>query len=251
MRAQDERRGHRDHTEGQDSSPAGQFHASHRNTGGGPGGSAHPNAEVSRRAAHRCSQFFLGGRPGGGVHSQEPVDRAHTRARRPKRPDRDDYTGDQSPVAFVHQGQPGVEHRQDQQRVAELCRPVFEPAHRVHNPDVHHRRAHDPGEKTERLEEAVQRGETADDCQRAGHLTRPCVERTDVDASLRHGATSVEWVQKDTALPGEALSGEALPATQYPTTQYPTTPYSATLYPITYHPSLYAAPAAWHIGAPL
>src|SRR5205823_12726505 len=54
---------------------------------------------------------------------------------------------------------------------------------------VHHRRAHDPGEKPERLEEAVERREAADDRERAGDLAGARIERAYVDPSLRHGGT--------------------------------------------------------------
>src|SRR2546423_1158681 len=166
------------------------------------------------------------------VHAQERVDWAHSGPRRLKRAERDDRAGDQSPVALVYHWQPRVQHREDQQRVAELRRPVLEPAHREQNADVHHRGAHDPREKSQRLEEAVQRGETADDRERAGHLTRPGVEGTDVDASLGHGATS------------GGVRGKGWRAVPYPATPYPATPYPTTPYPMTCHPSLYAAPGA-------
>src|SRR2546427_583553 len=126
------------------------------------------------------------------IHPQQPIDRALPRPRGLERADRDHRAGDQPPIAFVHGGQPRVEHRQDQQGVAERRRAIFEPAHREQNPDVHHRRAHDPGEEPERLEEAVERRETADDRERTGHLARARIERADVDPSLRHMTPPLE-----------------------------------------------------------
>src|ERR1051325_7729642 len=131
-----------------------------------------------------------------------------------------------------------------------LFRSILEPAHREQNPDVHHGRAHDPREKSQRLEEPVQRGESADDRQRAGHLTGPGVERPYVHASLRHGATSGGGAR------GKGWRPPPPPATPHPTTlssttPYPATPYPVTPYPPTCQPSLSPAPAAWHIGAPL
>src|SRR5438552_7113255 len=126
------------------------------------------------------------------IHPQQPIDRALAGPRRLERADRHEDPRQQAPVPFVHDREPGVEHREDQQRVAERRRPVLEPAHREQNTDVHHRRAHDPGEKPECLEEAVERRQPPDDRERAGDLARARIERADVDTSLCHNDTSAE-----------------------------------------------------------
>src|SRR6266480_4453216 len=124
------------------------------------------------------------------VHPQQRVDRTLPCPCGLEGADRDEDPRQQAPVALVHHRQPGVEHRQDQQRKSEHGGPVLEPTHREDDAHIHHGGADDPGEKPECLEEAVERGETAHNRERAGDLAGARVERTDVDPSLRHSGTS-------------------------------------------------------------
>src|SRR5438445_3672352 len=126
----------------------------------------------------------------GGIHTQQPIDRALPRAGGLERTNGDDDPSDQAPVALVHDRQPGVEHREDQQGVAEGRGPVLEAAHREQNADVHHCGAHDPGQKAQGLEESVERRQAADDCEHAGDLAGARIEGADVDTRLRHSGTS-------------------------------------------------------------
>src|SRR5439155_17307903 len=147
------------------------------------------------------------------IHAQQPADRALARPGGLERADRYEDPRQQAPVALVHHRQPGVEHRQDQQRESEHRRSVLESTHREDDAHIHHRGAYDPGEKSECLEEAVERRETADDRERAGDLAGARVERADVDTSLRHGGTSA----------GESL----LLYARHPHVRTPITPHAA------------------------